>query len=456
MKKLIIYISLILGGGSCAVGPNFKSPQVALPESYLNDTTAIGLTNNSFDKSWWENFGDPTLDSLIEQAIENNKDLQSAYNNIIQAELVAKNAGKALLPELGIAASGGGSYNNTDKTTQSYTVTPTINWEIDVFGGLRRSREAARAEALSTRWGYRSLMLTLVCNVADNYFSLLENKELLNISQQTYALRAERLNLMDSIYHYGAISLLDYNSAKTLLLNAGIAVETYKNNVNQYERALNILLGENPKPIATSAKGLYGIKIPKTLPDRMPAWVMENRPDILQAYYQLMKSNAEIGVAVAKRYPSLSINASGGILYNIAASGAATTMPFVWNGAFQILESLFNWGVNKRNVEIAKLSNKSDLLSFEQTVLKSFNEIEVSLGAINALQKQCDELNKLVTTTSQTNDMTLSLYNAGLVNYLNVLDSQRELFNSQLSWVSTTKGLLSGYLSLYKAVGGGW
>lgn len=452
MRSLFI-ITLFLC--SCAVGPNFTSPALNLPTKIGCDTLPRELKPAPPVAHWWERFGDPYLDTLITKAIAQNKDLGIATKNMEIAKLKYRNSRSALAPSFGIEAQAEANYNSTNKIVQTYSLTPTMSWEIDLFGGGRRAAEGAKASSMSAVYDYNAALLAVISSVAENYFSLLEYKVLLEISRKSYETRLKSYELMAKKFEYGAISKVDLNQSLTLMISAQIAVDGYRNAINEASSALSVLIGENPRCFEIHSFQLFNVQTPPLPPAILPVWIVDNRPDILSAYYQVWASNAAIGVAVSRRFPTISLNADGGILYEMI-KGTTTNMPFVWNGTFSIAESLLNFGINKRNVEIARKNNQVEILTFEKTVLTAFSEVENAISQIASFSKQEKKYNELVSTTSSINTMTNELYNRGSIDYLSVLDADRSLFDAQTEYATTLTQKLISYISLYKAIGGGW
>lgn len=452
MRYFIIFVLLFTG---CAVGPNFTSPQLNIPKKVGCDTLPRELTTTSSYSKWWERFGDKKLDTLVNLAIENNKNLLIAKKNRDIAKLRYSNSRSALAPAVGMALQGGANYNNIDKITQTYSATPTMSWEIDLFGGGRRSSESAKASSVAAIYDYNGALLGVIAGVAENYFTLLEYNVQLEIARKSYTSRLKSYELMLKKFEYGAISKVDLNQSKTLLLSAQIAVESYKDAIAESSSALSVLIGENPRCFHVASFQLFNLKTPSLPSTIMPAWIVDNRPDILSSYYQVWSSNAQIGVAVSKRFPTISLSADGGILYELI-KGTTTSMPFVWSSTLNIAGSLLNFGTNKRNVKIARIGNEIAILNFEKTVITAFSEVENAISKISALAEQDKKYSELVNATYSINTMTNELYNRGSVDYLSVLDAERALFEAQTNYATTLSEKLIGYVSLYKAIGGGW
>ncbi len=438
----------------CMVGPNFKSPQVNVPDRYLYDSLSGTAQNPAIDSAWWKNFGDPKLDSLIKIAIDSNKNLSIALSRVEQARLKARSARADLAPSLDI--SGSASWEHTEQAgwTQNYTVQPSISWTLDVFGKLRRMSQSAKADWLASKYGYSATMLSLLSEVATNYFSLLEYKRNLDISRQTYRSREISFAMIDSSFKYGKSSGLDRRQAESQLQTAAAAISQYERAVAQTTLTINSLLGENPHPIETShSLTIENITIPD-IPSGIPASLLKRRPDIMQAYQQAASASAQIGVAVANRFPSFALTGAGGVASEIV-KGISSGNPVAWGGKVLITEPLLNWGNNKRAVEIARETYKQTVLQYEQTVINAFSEVEQSLSAIQTYKQQIKKYQALLKTVNDIREMTTQLYAAGSTDYLQVLDAERTYFSTQIQYVQLLSSQLAAYTTLYMALGGG-
>lgn len=446
MRKFIILAILFVSG--CAVGPKFRSPKVVLPEAYTYsmDTTAIGDLS-----AWWTNFDDPMLDTLMQQAFRGNKNLASAVKNIEIARLKIASARSAALPSIGLSASADVSYNPTDKITQEYSVTPTISWDIDIWGKIRRQIEAAGASFHATEYEVYAIVQTLAADVATTYFTALSSKEALRIAENTYASRQGSQVLMDSMYKYGYISEVDLSQSRASMATAGATVEQYRRALEQSVLALNLLMGENSTPITIGE--IQPIEL--TIPTGLPSALLERRPDVMQAYYGVKQANALIGVAVANRLPSLSLTGDGGFVKTIV-DGASSGRPVAWSGVAQVIAPILNWGTLRRNEKTARVQTEQAVIGYEQSMLNAINEVEQSLVAIDTYGYEVTQSAVMVSSSQVADDLTRELYRSGSSSYLDVLDADRTLLSAQLQYVQTVNNRLGSYITLYKALGGGW
>lgn len=450
--RLYIIIPIMLTVTACTVGPNFVRPQLDIPAEFTN-TLQTEKTADYRDSCWWTGFGDDNLNSLISLALENNKDYELAIITLQKANLTYRNARAALFPSLSLDVTAEATYDYTDKIIQEYGASPTISWEVDLFGGKRRSRESAAALLGAAEWNKRSVRLSVISSVATTYFSLLEYNALREIAIKSYNSRCQSYNLMLKKFDYGYISQVSLDQSQSLMLSAKISVDTYTKAISETSSALSTLLGVNPKKFNLSSKELFALHTPSAPSTIMPLWAIENRPDIQEAYYNLWSSSAQIGVAVSKRFPTVSLSADGGVLYEIE-SDFTTSVPYVWGGTLSIAQSIFNFGVNKRNVKIARLNNSAELISLEKSVITALGEVEKSIVAVNSLLSQVESYKKLIDSNIRINDMTNMLYSRGATDYLNVLDAERSLFSAQTSYISTLAATMQAYVDLFKAIGG--
>lgn len=449
MKK-IVYILLPTLLVGCAVGPNFRSPALEVPQSYTTKASDSSATGDI--SQWWRTFNDPTLDSLIDQAIAGNKNLASAIKNIELARLEVATAKAAALPSIGLGATAGYKYAPDTKVVQSYSVGPTIAWDIDLWGKVRREAEAAGASFHATEWQSVAIMQTLAANVATTYFTALSYRDALEVARSTYRSREMSQQLMDSMFYYGSISEVSLAQSRASMATAGAMVEQYSRSLGQTILALNLLLGENPRHIDLTSK-LQPAMI--DIPVGLPSALLERRPDVIESYYAVQQANAMIGVAVAARLPSISLTGSGGLVTTIVQD-AATGRPVGWSAAASLVAPILNWGTLKRNERAARIRTEQALLAYEESMLQAINDVEQALIAVSTYKDEVGQSALMVSSSQTAAALTSELYRSGSSSYLDVLDADRTLLSAQLQYIETTANLLSNYVTLYKALGGGF
>ncbi len=455
MKRAIIILSvfsLIIYLAGCKVGPDFESPQTDSPEAFRFDPE---LTDTIINLKWWELFEDPILDTLIRIALEENKDVLQAAARI---EAARANVGYTKADALpGINVSAGASRGNyagfkTDVGSNFYAF-PELVWEIDFWGKYRRSTEAARAELLSSEHGLRVTQISLVTSVVSTYFQLLDDMSKYKISQRTFDSRDSGTQIIQYRFDYGIIPEIDLNQAQIQQAIAAAAIPVYRRFIAFDQSALSILLGRMPDSIPTGTR-LYDQEFPPDVPTGLPSQLLARRPDILQAKADYMQQNALIGVAVAMRFPSISLT---GLLGGASSElSAFTTGGMAWSVGGSLLGPLFQFGKNKRRVEQQRYLAEASRINYEYTVIQAFKDVEDALISIETLKEELMAQERRMLAAENAEMLSGERYDKGVTSYLEVLESQRQSFNAQLEYSTVRRDLLTSYIQLYKALGGGW
>ncbi|PLX08387.1 MAG: transporter [Marinilabiliales bacterium] len=455
MKKITILLSIsILFIAGCALGPDFQRPAYTGNDIFRFDSTA---TDTVVNLKWWELFNDPELDTLIKTALENNKDVLIAAARIEAARANFGYTKADQFPSLGFSATGaGGNFgggNLLANDISSFSAYPEMSWEIGFWGKYRRLNESARAELIASEFGKRTVQISIISAVASTYYTLLEFREKLEISRKTLASRDSGLLIIQARYDYGIVAEIDLNQAQIQKEISAAAVPKYERAVAITENSLSILLGENPGGIMTSSS-LISQQIPPVIPEGLPSQLMQRRPDIRQAEELYRAQNAKIGAAQAMRWPSLNVTGLLGYasndLLNITTGGLA------WSAAGSLTGPLFQFGKNKRRVEIEKFNTEVALREYENTALNAFKDVADALITIKTLKTEL-KANKAISNAAINAEMlSAERYDKGQTSYLEVLESQRQSFDAQLTYTQTQRELLDAYISLYKALGGGW
>ncbi|MEG1935394.1 MAG: TolC family protein, partial [Rikenellaceae bacterium] len=356
-----------------------------------------------------------------------------------------------MLPSLDLNATVTTTGSGDSKEKWSYAVTPTISWDIDIFGKLRNLSRAAMNNYLASTWGARAVELSLTAEVATTYFALLAYSKNYHIALQTFILRDQSLTMIDSMYHYGAVSLVDLEQARSSTQQAEAATYNYKNAVIKTSISLNTLLGRNHREIEIG--DIYKITHNIEIPTGMPSQLLERRPDIMQSFYNYNSAISQMKAAKAARFPSLALNGSGGLISDFATS-LASGKPLAWSATISLLQPILNWRTNLNNMSIAKDEMKSALLGYEQSVINAVGEVEKALSAIENGKKELNISSRIVNSTTISQNLTRELYAKGMSAYLDVLDADRSLLTSQTDYITTLENLLNSYVLLFKALGG--
>ena len=445
-------IGLILFSG-CAVGPDFKEPVVAAPESYR---TQVMPSEPANDLKWWALFDDPLLYDLVTIALKNNRDLKIAVSRIEQARAVLGFTRADQYPSVDVGAGAqAGNFNggsrSPDNISTLYLAAP-LNWEIDFWGKFKRSTEAARAELMASEYGLKVIQLALISEVTSTYHQLLDFHRRLDISHSTLKSRMESLNIIQQRFDKGIISELDVNQAQIQKEIAAGAIPRYERSIANTENGLAILLGRLPESVRIK-KNLEGSS-PPVIPVGLPSGILERRPDIIQAKYLLKAQTESIGVAEALRLPAISLTGALGVASTDL--GAVTTEGGVWSIGGTLLGPIIDFGKNKRRVEIEEQKTQQALYQYENTVLTAFREVDDALAGIATYRQELAAIDRQQKAAKNANNLSKERYDKGVSSYLEVLDTERTLFNADLQKSELQQRYRNAYVNFYKALGGGW
>jgi len=455
LLKILFLALFVISITGCAVGPNFVKPVVTSPEKFRFNYTG---EDTAYTLSWWELFNDPVLDSLVRTALRDNRDVRIAAARIEEAFAAMKYNWADNFPRIGYEGNiQGGNLspvliNGSTSVVSNYYAAPVLSWEIDFWGKYRRATESARAEMFATEYAHRSIMISLISQVTSLYFQLLDYDNRLDISRSTLALRQSYLYIIQERYNKGIVPEIDLNQAQIQEAIAAAAVPQYERAVASIENFLSILLGRNPGPILRGEK-LENQVIPPDIPPGLPSTLLEHRPDILATEQMVASQNAMIGVAQAMRFPTFSLTA----LFGVASPELTTSaISAAWSVSGTILGPLFNFGKNKRRVDIERKRTEEAYLAYDQAVLQAFRETEDALIAVTTYRDELIAVERQKAAAQNAAMLSKARYDEGVTSYLEVLDSERTLFDASLNASATLQYRLNSYVDLYKTLGGGW
>jgi len=454
MRRASVVLLISLGG--CAVGPDYERPEIDTPDDYREQIDQGATLANA---SWWNVFQDAELNRLITIALDESKDLAIAAARVEEARARAGFVRGDFYPQIGVNASGqrGNSaevFFPGSGIQNDYALTADLAWEIDLFGRIRRSSEAARAELLASEYVRRTVYIALIADVANTYFLVRDLDARMQIATRTLATRRDSTNLIRARFDKGVTPMLDVNQAEIQEATAAADLAAFERQLIQAENLLSILLGRNPGNIARGDELIDQI-FPPAVPAGLPSELLERRPDVLAAEQLLAAQVARIGVAQALRFPQLSLTGTAGLASN-DLSELIDSDASIWNLGANLLQPLFTGGKNKQRVEIEKARAEQLLRQYELTVLQSFREVEDALVAIRTYRDE--GMAREMQTRAATNAAMLSRarYNGGVTSFLEVLDTERSLFQAELATSEVRRSRLVAVVSLYKALGGGW
>jgi multidrug efflux system outer membrane protein len=457
----VLVLSALLG--SCAVGPNYKRPEMNSPSQYRfveGPAEAASLA----DEPFWRVFGDPVLQDLIREAIANNLDLRTAAARVEEARAIAGVVKSFLYPTINVA----GDYTaqqtsanaqppqdaSGDRTFQNYSAGFTLSWEIDIFGRVRRLNEAAFARFLATEQGRRGVLVTLVGDAASGYFVLRQLDRQLEVAHQTLRLNDETVAYYQVRLEGGVSNQLEVNQAIANRAITAAAIPDLERQIALTENALSVLLGRVPGPIARGAS-IEAPAYPPPVPAGLPAQLLERRPDVVQAEELLVAANADIGAAKALFFPSISLT---GILGSVSGdlSSLLKSGSTVWGITPGIFQPIFQGGRIKRNYEAAIAQNEQALAQYKKAALNGYRDVADALVTIQKLAAAKVEIEKGVAALRDASNLSRLRYDTGLSSYLEILIADQQLFQQELQLARTQGDQHRAVAQLYRALGGGW
>ena len=452
--------TLFLSG--CMVGPNYQRPEVDTPQTWrVEEKEAKDVANTA----WWEQFNDPVLNDLIQTGLRENKDVKVAVARIEEYAGMYGTTRAALFPQVYAGASYGRQRSSelTGPSPLDGTgVNPTFNsselyvnaaWEIDLWGKLRRATEAARANLLSKEEARRTVILTLVSSVANSYVNLRDLDKQLHLTKETARSYKESYDIFKLRFEYGIVSEVEVSQAKSQYEQALSNIPYFEKAIAQQENSLSVLLGRNPGPIPRG-KTIDELALP-AVPAGLPSQILESRPDIREAEQNLIAANANIGVAKAQYFPSISLTSLLGFASNDLSDlfkGPAKT----WSWAVPVTAPIFTAGDIAGQVQSAEAVQQQALFSYEQAIQTAFREVDDALVDQKRTREQLESLAQQVETLRNYARLAWVRYENGYTSYLEVLDAQSRLYNAELTQTQTQGTLFQALVNLYKAMGGGW
>jgi outer membrane protein, multidrug efflux system len=463
-RRLAVYALSFLAAG-CTLGPDYQRPEIPVPPTWrdLPAEEAQSLANTP----WWEMFDDPQLQELIRIALAENKDLLIATERIeeararygfVRADLYPKvdargTAGYLGTSEGSLVHTPEGDFNDGGgRDTGLLAVSADVSWEIDFFGRVRRATEAERALLFATEESRRSVVLTLVADVAEAYLELRDFDRRLEIARRTIKSLQDSLQLASDRFEGGITSELDMRQADAELRSVEAVTFDLERLIAIKENELSLLLGRSPGAIVRG-RTLEEQRRPGDVPAGLPAELLDRRPDIRAAEQTLAAATADIGQAKALLFPRISLTGSFGL--------ASTEIDDFfdspsWNLLGNVLQPIFNAGQNKRRVEITESRQRQMLYEYHRTILLAFQETEDALVSYRKTGELHQAQTARVVAVRKVLDLSETRYRGGVTAYLEVLDAQRTLFGAELDEAAAFGNHQVWLVRLYKALGGGW
>src|SRR3984957_10728170 len=459
-RSLIALLALTPLAG-CMAGPNYHRPAVPTPPAFrdLSDNPQLQAQATSYaDLPWWQVFKDPKLQELIRLALKQNYDLQLATERIVAARAELAITRSNLFPQVqGNGNFIGGQENIAQSKYNFLTLTADAAFQVDLFGRLRRATEASRAQLLATEDARQTVVLTLVSDVAADYFTLLQLDLQLQITRDTVKTQIDSVKLTNLRLSHGVATKLDVLQAQQVLDTANASIPDLERQIAQEEDAISILLGNYPQGVS---RGLPLVEqtLPPEVPPVLPSSILERRPDIREAEQNLVAANAEIGVAKAAFFPQISLTGSGGGSFGRSStfSNLMSSQLGFWAYGAQVSQPIFTGGALRGNLRLAESEHQQALIAYRQTIQRAFGDVSDSLIGYQKLHQVRVRLEDTVADLQESVRLSNMRYKGGTTTYLEVLDGQRSLFSAELTLAGARGTEYQGLVQLYKALGGGW
>jgi multidrug efflux system outer membrane protein len=466
LVNALVAIALIALSGCASMAPKYTRPEAPVPSAWPGGPAYKESAAKPGERSvaairWQEFFIDTQLQKLISLALENNRDLRIATLNIESSQALYRIQRADLFPTVEAAGSaveartpGVLSATGSAITTHQYSVGLGFSaYELDLFGRVRSLKDQALEQFFSTEEARRSIQISLVAEVANNYLTLAADKELLKIAKDTFASQQTSYNLIKRRFEAGASSELDLRQAQTSVDSARVDIARFTSQVAQDENALALVIG-SPVPADLLPSGLSAVTAMKELSAGLPSEVLQSRPDILEAEHLLKAANANIGAARAAFFPRITLTTSIGLssdqLSGLFKGGTGT-----WLFAPQITLPIFDAGRNRANLKVSEVNREIFLAQYEKAIQSAFREVADALAQRGTLDDQLEAQRSLTDATATSYRLSRARYEKGISSYLNVLDSQRSLYSAQQGLIAVRLSRLTNLVTLYKVLGGG-
>ncbi|MCS7034391.1 MAG: efflux transporter outer membrane subunit [Phycisphaerae bacterium] len=468
--RVLISFSLLLLVGGCSVGPDYRPPQPTTPASFVEAPASTQpAVSDATLASWWEVFGDPGLSALVDRAIRSNLDLRTAAARVIEARSVYLGSRSGLFPSFDAVGgyrhdrssdnadgNSGNAMISRDPDRHDWSVGFDASWEIDLFGGVRRSIEAADADFSAAVEDHRDVLVTLLADVARNYILLRGAQRQLEIVQKNLETQLQTLELTRSRFRAGLTSDLDVARAEAQAMTTRAQIPPLEDQIRQSIRRLGVLCGESPEALADELSPVA--EIPRSTLDisaGVPSEMLRRRPDIRRAERRLAAETARIGVAVSDLFPKFSITGDFGLvsrdLKNLLERDSIG-----WSIGPTLRWQILNFGRVQSGIRAQEARAEQALRQYEQTVLLSLEETENALGSYRREQARRESLASAVESSRRAVELADQLYRQGLTAFQDVLDAQRRLLEVESQFVTSDQTVSTNLVAVYKALGGGW
>jgi multidrug efflux system outer membrane protein len=461
-NRLFLALTVTVFFAGCAVGPDYARPTSTLPEQHKEATTATAQAIAPVNAEWWTLFNDATLNQLVQQTLAANQDLQAAIARLEASEAAAREAGAELYPAIGLAANGsrnrisGETFSGQNTGSATYNnrrAALSLSYEVDLWGRIRRSNEAARAEALASRFGRDSIQLALIGQLVNEYLILRSNEAQLEVTRQTLESRQESLKIVQARLDAGSASGLELAQAESQLNAAQGQWSQFKRLRALSENQIGLLSGQPGLKLASTS--LDQLPLPPTPPTGLPSSLLEARPDVRQAEEKLIAANARIGVAKAAYFPTIGLTGLYGS-ESAALSNLFTGSAGIWTAAIGLTMPIFDAGRTGARVDQATAAQAENIANYRKTLQTAFREVSDAIVNLHEFANEEAAFAAQVDASKRAFNLAQKRYDSGYSGYSDLLDTQRTLNTAQLLYLASRKNRLGASVDLFKALGGGW
>jgi multidrug efflux system outer membrane protein len=451
LKIVIVILILAILPVGCLVGPKYQKPEEQnTTNNFQNGAASADTLATVVNVKWFDLFNDEVLKGLINKGLENNYDMKIAMARIERTRAELGYTKADLLPVIGYS----GTVNSNEKTFMPSNAAATLSWELDFWGKVRHENRAVQDELLASEEGRKVILSNLVSDIAVAYFELRDFDNQLLITQKTLGTRQKAFDIINQRFMAGYVSEVDKVQIEQQVAIAEAALPAIKRQITNQENIISILIGQAPGSIERGKTNLE-LQVANNIPVSIPSILLKNRPDVNQAEMNYMAANERIGVAQAMRFPSFNIAALAGFA-NSDVSALFNGSSYLQNASATVAGPLFNFGKNKRRVEIYRQIAEESRLSYQKTCIVALAEVEQALQNVRTYKEEWTARNKQVLAARKNLELSDARYYNGYVSYLEVLEVQRSLFEAELSLSQLTQNQLSSMIQLYRALGGGW
>ncbi|MDR6845105.1 efflux transporter outer membrane subunit [Flavobacterium granuli] len=449
-KIIVVIVVLAVLPVGCLVGPKYQKPEEQSTGNFRQGPANVDTLASVVNVKWFDLFNDEVLKGLINKGLENNYDMKIALARIERTRAELGYTKADLLPAIGYS----GTVNSNEKTFLPSNASANLSWELDFWGKIRHENRAVQNELLASEEGRKVILSNLVSDIAVAYFELRDFDNQLLITKQTLETRQKAFDLINQRFQAGYVSEVDKVQIEQQVAIAEAAIPSIQRQITDRENTISILTGQAPGPV-DRGKTVLELQVANNIPVSIPSILLKNRPDVMQAEMYYMASNERIGVAQAMRFPSFNIAALAGFANN-QVSQLFDGSSYLQNASASVAGPIFNFGKNRRRVEIYRQIAEESRLSYQKTCIVAVAEVEQALQNVKTYKEEWTARNRQVLAARKNLELSNARYYNGYVSYLEVLEVERSLFDAELSLSQLTQNQLSSMIQLYRALGGGW